>query len=197
MPSVQTSLQRAVLHQSKPLEPVRGAGAIVLAHNASIMSFRLDNAMSGGSLFVFLLPGSASLRAPEKLPPSALSSPAFPFAFPPYPFSRVFAFPFPQPRVARSFQTDVALRLSARAGGNYYRLRYSPSRDGVCVRQMSCKKFSLGAKDALPCFRVYPNARGTNEDMLLLNRLGQARGEQEQNEDTFSPRSRRRSTESN
>lgn len=165
MPSVQTRLQRAYC-ASRNHSSLREAGAIVLVHNASIMSFRLDNAMSGGSLFVFLLPESASPRAPEKLPsrpPPFLSRVSLCISV--YPFSRVFTFPS---SVARSFQTDVALRLSVRAGGNHYRLRYSADGDdGVYVRQMSCKKFSLGAKDTLhvPCFRVYPNERGTSEDI--------------------------------
>jgi len=115
-------------------------------------------------------PGARLFERPKNNPPSPpSSSPAFPlhFRLPRYP--RVITFPFPQPR--RSLIPNRCRVTTLGARGNYHRLRYSSPRDGVCVRQMSCKKFSLGAKDTLhaPCFRVYRIERGTNEDTLSLN----------------------------
>lgn len=149
---------------------------------------------------------SASPRTPEKPSPPSRFLSRVSLCISAYPFSRVFAHPLSRnPRrslipnrcrvtalVRELKATITAYGVPRRAGAT--------RRDGVCVHQMSCKKFSLGAKDALhaPCFRVYSNERDTNEDTVPLNHLaGRAREEREENEDTFLPQSRRRSAGSN
>lgn len=105
---------------------------------------------------------------PKNYPSLVLSSAAFPSAFPPTPFPASSPTLSRNP-VSRSFQTDVALRLSAReATTTAYNIpcRATASAFARC----HVKSFSLGAKDVLhvPCFRVYPNERGMNDDTFPI-----------------------------
>lgn len=154
----------AAYYASRNHSSLREAGAIVLVHNASIMSFRLDNAMSGGSLFVFLLPESASPRAPEKLPALLLSSPAFPFAFPSTPF------PASSPSLPSSLAHSKQMsrydsRCELEATTTAYDIPPTVTTVSTFAR-CHVKSSRLALKTLhVPCFRVYPNERGTSEDI--------------------------------
>lgn len=128
----------SILCQSKPLEPVR-AFTIVLAQRQSIMSFRLDNAMSVVLSSCSCTPAARLVPAFEKPPSPPFISSISPFAFPHTLFPRFASSPTLNP-IARSFQTDVALRLSVRSSGATTAAYDSPPCSGI--RQMSCKKFA-------------------------------------------------------